>query len=118
MKAGYFIVKGTECYATICTMLNGKLDKHFKTEIIDGVIYFTEDFSHLNNSELMTVIRVQQVNSDVNECEIEIVSGGGAIGIFSQSFGNETRRVNKALKLITEFCLAKDFIYSKIAYKN
>ena len=118
MKGGYFIAKGNRCFTEICQMLEMNLNRHFRAEIIDGFIYFTENFSFANSSELMTVIRVQKINSNDNECEVEVISGGGATGLFSMSWGNENRRVNKALKLITEFCLSRQFEYSKIAYKE
>ena len=117
MKIGYFTVEGQDCFYEINNLLDHEINKSFKTEIIDGVIFFSEDFSLMNSSDIMTVVRIQKVKSSENHCEVEIVSGGGGDGILSMSFGNERRRLNKILDLITDFCNYKKYAISQLAAK-
>lgn len=117
MKIGYFTIEGKDCYHGITNLLSRELNKSFKTEIIDGVIFFSEDFSMMNASDLMTVVRIQKLKSSGDNCEIEIVSGGGGDGILSMNFGNEKRRLNKILELITGFCSYKKYVFSELAAK-
>lgn len=117
MKIGYFTVKGQGCIWEISEFLKRELRKSFKTEIVDGFIFFTEDFSMMNSSDLMTVVRVQKIEKDENRCEIEIVSGGGGDGFFSMTFGNERRRLNKILDLIHDFCAHRKYSMSELISK-
>lgn len=115
MKIGYFTIEGKDCYYEITNLLSRELNKSFKTEIIDGVIFFSEDFSMINASDLMTVVRIQKLKSSGDNREIEIVSGGD--GILSMNFGNEKRRLNKILELVTGFCSYKKYVFSELAAK-
>lgn len=117
MKIGYFTVKGHDCFYEINDLLERELIKSFKTEIVDGIIFFTEDFSMMNSSDLMTVVRVQKIEKDENHCEVEIVSGGGGDGFFSMTFGNERRRLNRILDLIHDFCIHRKYSMSDLVSK-
>lgn len=117
MKIGYFTVKGNDCFREISELLERELKKSYKTQIIDGFILFTEDFSMMNSSDLMTVVRIQKIEKDENRCEIEIVSGGGGDGLLSMTFGNERRRLNRILDLINDFCIHKKYSMSELVSK-
>lgn len=96
-------------------MLEDETKKSFKTQIIDGVIFFWEDFSYMNSSQLMIIARLQKINGSPDHCEVEIVTGGGGEGLFSITFGNEKRRMNKIVNLITDLCEHKDYKVSQMA---
>ncbi|MEP7377776.1 MAG: hypothetical protein ABI675_30530 [Chitinophagaceae bacterium] len=117
MKIGYFTVEGENCFYEISSLLEAEIKKNFKTEIVDGVIFFTEDFSFMNSSDLMTVVRIQKIKSDEKSCEVEIVSGGGGDGLLSLTFGNEKRRLSKIVDLLTDFCKYKKYYVSEFISK-
>jgi hypothetical protein len=115
MKTAYTIVQGQECYFEITEMLEREIKISFKSEIVDGVIFFTEDFSLVNTSNLLVVVRIQKINGKNDTCEVEVVSGGGGDGWLSFTFGNEKRRVNKVMGLIHDFSVANGFNIATIA---
>jgi hypothetical protein len=117
MKIGYFTVDGHDCFYEIGNLLEFEIKKSFKTTIPDGVIFFMEDYSLMNNSNLLTVVRIQKIKSSENNCEIEIVSAGGGEGVFSLTFGNEKRRLNKIADLIEDFCRSQKYVVSDFISK-
>jgi len=117
MKIGYFTVEGKDCFYEISNLLEGEIKKSFKTEITEGVIFFAEDFSLMNNSDLLTVVRIQKIKSSENSWEVEMVSGGGGEGFPSLTFGNERRRLNKIVELINDFCKCRN-ILSRNSFSN
>ena len=117
MKIGYFTVEGHDCFYEISNLLEVETKKSFKTTIPDGVIFFMEDYSLINNSNLLTVVRIQKIKSSEDNCEIEIVSGGGGEGVFSLTFGNEKRRLNKIANLVEDFCRYQKYAISDFISK-
>ncbi len=117
MKIGYFTVQGHDCIYEISNLLEVEIRKSFKTTIIDGVIFYVEDYSLMNNSNLLTVVRIQKIRSSEDHCEIEIVSGGGGEGVFSLTFGNEKRKLNKIVDLIKDFCKYQKYVASDLISK-
>lgn len=114
MKASYLTIQGEDCYFELLDMFEREIKISFKSNIIDGVLLFAEDYSMMNSSDLMIVIRIQKINSKEDQCEIEIVSGGGGEGLFSLTFGNEKRRLNKFADLIYEFCQQRRYRASEL----
>lgn len=117
MKIGCFTVEGADCFYEINDLLDRELNKSFKTEIIDGVIFFIEEFSVMTSSNLMTVVRIQKLKSSEHHCEIEIVSGGGGDTVFAITLGNEKRRLNRILDRVTDFCKYKQYKTSPLVTK-
>jgi hypothetical protein len=113
MKVGRFTIQGEDCCFEIINFIETELKIDYKSSITDGNIFFTEDFSIMNSSDLMIVISVQKINNSENQCAIEIVAGGGGEGLFSFTFGNEKRRLNKASDLIYGFCQRNKFKISE-----
>ena len=108
MKTGYFIVEGKECYYEIIEMLEEEIKCKLVRKIAGGALFFIEELSLINTSDLLIVLRVQKLGNE-DSCEIEIVAGGGGEGLFSFTFGNEKRRVNRMLKVIAHFCNVRHF---------
>lgn len=117
MKIGYFTVEGEDCFFEITDLVDREISRSFKSEIIDGVIFFIEEFSVMTNSNLMTVVRIQKLKNSEHHSEIEIVSGGGGDTLFAMTFGNERRRLNKILGMITDFCKHKKYKLSPLVAK-
>ena len=112
MKTGYFIVEGKECYFEIIEMLEQEVKCALIRKIAGGVLFFIEKFSLINTSDLLIVLRVQKHGSE-DKCEIEIVAGGGGDGFMSLTFGNERRKINGLVTLISDFCKSKRFMMSE-----
>jgi hypothetical protein len=109
MKTGYLAIHGPDCFFEIIDMLELEIKVSYKTGIIDGILLFIEDYSVLTRSELMTVTRIQKLDGSTDKCEVEVVSGGGGRGVFSFTFGNENRRVNKIVDLVYQLSVANNF---------
>lgn len=114
MKIAYFAVQGLNAYSEVNSLLEKELKKGFKSKIIEGTLFYYEDYSMMNNSDLLVVTRLQKINNSENDCEVEIVAGGGGDGILSLTFGNEKRRLNKVLDLIEDFCKFKNYNISEL----
>lgn len=109
MKSGKIFVQGTECYFEIVEFLDLELGWEHKSDIVDGVIFFSVEFSYMTTSDLMVVTRVQRINRSYDHCEVEIVSGGGGGGIMAFTWGNEKRKLHKIADMIVTFCQNKGF---------
>ena len=118
MEIAHFIVKGSNCFLSIVARLDSELQQCHKSEIINGYIFYIENFSLANSSDLMTAVRIQKRNNSDAECEIEVVAGGGGNGLLSLTWGNEKRRLNKVIDIIEVFCNFKKFELSEIVIKG
>lgn len=115
MQVGYFTVAGENCFERIKQYLQQEYKKGYAVSIPEGFLVFAENFSLATTSDLMVAIRVQQIKKSNDACEVEVVAGGGGIGLFSVRFGNEGRRVDKISNRIAEFCLNSNYKVSKFA---
>ena len=109
MKIGRYTVEGKSCCSEISNFLETGLKPEYKSNTSGGVLFFIEDYSLVNNSNLMIVVSVQKINNIEDHCVVEIVAGGGGEGLFAFTFGNEKRRVNKKTDLLYDFCEQKKY---------
>lgn len=109
MKADLFTIHGENCFTLVKEFLEKETEFSLKRIITDGILFFIEDYSFINSSDLMIVVRLQKIDKSGNDCEVEIVCGGGGQGLFSWTLGNENRRLHKLSDLLSDFCSGKKF---------
>jgi hypothetical protein len=115
MQTGYFVIAGENCFEKICNFINYEYKVQYEKKLADGVLYCTEQFSMMANNDLLIVITVEKVENKNNECELEIIAGGGASGLFATTWGNEERRVHKFYNNMTGFCESMGYTISALA---
>ncbi len=114
MQTGYFVISGKNCFEPVNTYIKEDYKVDYEKPLLDGMLYGAEDYSFLTNSNLMVVITVEKVDNSNDECEIEIIAGGGGSGIFSITAGTEERRVVKFYNKIVDFCNTNGYEISKL----
>lgn len=114
MRASRFTIQGEDCYYEITDFINREIKVSYTSDVTNGILFFAEDFSLMNSSDLMIVLKLQKLKDKDDQCEIEIITGGGGQGVFSWTFGNEKRRLNKFNDLLYEFCGRKRYKVSDL----
>jgi len=115
MQTGYFVIAGENCFDQVNNYIKQEYKVEYEKPLHKGILYCTEEFSMLANNELLIVITVEKVDDKDDECEIEIIAGGGGSGIFAATWGNEERRVSKFYNRMLDFCNSAGFKISALA---
>lgn len=118
MRVGYFSVKGENCKDRVIDFIQNEFGKHYRSDIIQGSVFFLEDYSVMTNSDLMFCIKAQLSSTDPNICEIEVVCGGGGDGFFSIRLGNEGRRIDSVYRTVAEYCFPLEYAVSDLIYRK
>lgn len=75
-----------------------------------GFIRLYEDYSFINENDLMVCIRVDATEASSGKMTIEFIAGGGRQGLINWgSSGSEQRRANKFRENLIEFCTAHQY---------
>ena len=81
---------------------NQDINQYFKQLSESSFIFTSETYYFRIESDLLSMV-VLNFTSD-NECEIEIISGGGKGGVFSLSLGAESNRNKNICTLLKNIC--------------
>jgi len=118
MQVGYFTVKGNNCFDELISFVRREFKYGYQSEFNGGVLFYIEDYSMANVSDVLVVIRIQKVKSSDSACEVEIVAGGGADGYLAMTFGNEGRKIDRSYKKLSNFCSDMLFEHSELVSTN
>jgi hypothetical protein len=114
MQTGRFSVKGENCKDRLIDFMQEAFSNYYRSDILQGAIFFVEDYSAMTNSDLMFCVKLESLPLQADTCEVEIICGGGGDGLFSIALGNESRRVNSIYKRMAEYCSQLDYLVSDL----
>ena len=76
--------------------------------LADGIyLFMKEEYYYRINSELMTVATLDMTAP--NKCEMRIITGGGAHGMFGVTWGSEQNQNQKIIRALEIICEVKSW---------
>ncbi|WP_097026870.1 hypothetical protein [Clostridium peptidivorans] len=103
MKISKYNIKGINLLK-ITNLLKdiSDINQYFKQLSESSFIFASETYYFRISSDLLSIVSLNFISD--NECEIEIISGGGKEGMLSLSLGAESSRIKDIYKQLNKIC--------------
>jgi len=100
-----YILTGENLQDRVSDFVRMYYQEAHESEYPGGFLRVYEDYSFLNENDMMICIRVDTSEAENGKMKIEFISGGANKSlIFKTSLGSESRRIKHFQKDLQEFC--------------
>ncbi|GAA0730591.1 hypothetical protein GCM10008905_32070 [Clostridium malenominatum] len=109
MKISKYNIKGVNL-SKLTNLLkdNQDINQYFKQLSESAVILASETYYFRIDSDLLSIVFLNFISD--NECEVEIISGGGKGGAFFLSLGSEENRNKNIYNRLKNICESNSWI--------